>query len=144
MLCWLQSLGWVEAAACRPYTSSAADSALVSVMPEVAAGGYRPGEDSASHAVCARALKLAAQYNHVNDVQQVGLLTRACNLMMHFTHWYAMCASHGRYAHFTYLVSCTDVMGASHVCMSCVCFMHACHVCVSCIHLRYVVRLPAR
>ena len=40
-------------------------------MPEVAAGGYSPGEDSASHAVCARALKLAAQYQNVNDVQQV-------------------------------------------------------------------------
>ena len=66
----MQSLGWVEQAACRPYTPSAADSALVSVMPEVAAGGYSPGEDSASHAVCARALKLAAQYQTVNDVQQ--------------------------------------------------------------------------
>ncbi|KAL3140810.1 hypothetical protein ABBQ32_005353 [Trebouxia sp. C0010 RCD-2024] len=66
-----QSLGWVEQAACRPYTPSAADSALVSVMPEVAAGGYSPGEDSASHAVCARALKLAAQYQTVNDIQQV-------------------------------------------------------------------------
>lgn len=66
-----QSLGWVEQAACRPYTASAADSALVSVMPEVAAGGYCPGEDSASHAVCARALKLAAQYQNVNDLQQV-------------------------------------------------------------------------
>ena len=70
---FLQSLGWVEQAACRPYTVSAADSALVSVMPEVAAAGYLPGEDHASHAVCARALKLAAQYNNVNDVQQVGL-----------------------------------------------------------------------
>lgn len=69
----LQSLGWVEQAACRPYTPSAADSALVSVMPEVAAGGYSPGEDSASHAVCARALKLAAQYQTVNDVQQARL-----------------------------------------------------------------------
>ena len=39
-------------------------------MPEVAAGGYSPGEDSASHAVCARALKLAAQYQTINDVQQ--------------------------------------------------------------------------
>lgn len=39
-------------------------------MPEVAAGGYSPGEDSASHAVCARALKLAAQYQTANDVQQ--------------------------------------------------------------------------
>ncbi len=66
-----QSLGWVEQAACRPYTASAADSALVSVMPEVAAGGYCPGEDSASHAVCARALKLAAQYQNANDLQQV-------------------------------------------------------------------------
>lgn len=71
----LQSLGWVEQAACRPYTPSAADSALVSVMPEVAAGGYCPGEDSASHAVCARALKLAAQYQNTNDVQQAS----ACN-----------------------------------------------------------------
>ena len=69
--CGTQSLGWVEQAACRPYTASAADSALVSVMPEVAAGGYCPGEDSASHAVCARALKLAAQYQNVNDLQQV-------------------------------------------------------------------------
>lgn len=67
----VQSLGWVEQAACRPYTASAADSALVSVMPEVAAGGYCPGEDTASHAVCARALKLAAQYQNVNDLQQV-------------------------------------------------------------------------
>ena len=40
-------------------------------MPEVAAGGYCPGEDSASHAVCARALKLAAQYQNANDLQQV-------------------------------------------------------------------------
>lgn len=40
-------------------------------MPEVAAAGYLPGEDSASHAVCARALKLAAQYNNANDIQQV-------------------------------------------------------------------------
>ena len=70
----MQSLGWVEQAACRPYTPSAADSALVSVMPEVAAGGYSPGEDSASHAVCARALKLAAQYQTVNDVQQASRL----------------------------------------------------------------------
>ena len=69
----MQSLGWVEQAACRPYTPSAADSALVSVMPEVAAGGYSPGEDSASHAVCARGLKLAAQYQNANDMQQVGL-----------------------------------------------------------------------
>lgn len=43
-------------------------------MPEVAAGGYSPGEDSASHAVCARALKLAAQYQTVNDVQQASCL----------------------------------------------------------------------
>ena len=43
-------------------------------MPEVAAGGYSPGEDSASHAVCARALKLAAQYQTVNDVQQASRL----------------------------------------------------------------------
>ena len=71
MVALLQSLGWVEQAACRPYTPSAADSALVSVMPEVAAGGYSPGEDSASHAVCARALKLAAQYQNVDDIQQV-------------------------------------------------------------------------
>lgn len=74
----IQSLGWVEQAACRPYTSSAADSALVSVMPEVAAGGYSPGEDSASHAVCARALKLAAQYQTVNDVQQVSGACHSC------------------------------------------------------------------
>lgn len=73
LFCFLQSLGWVEQAACRPYTVSAADSALVSVMPEVAAAGYLPGEDHASHAVCARALKLAVQYNNVNDVQQVCL-----------------------------------------------------------------------
>lgn len=80
----LQSLGWVEQAACRPYTPSAADSALVSVMPEVAAGGYSPGEDSASHAVCARALKLAAQYQTVNDIQQVRLpacATLVCTYM---------------------------------------------------------------
>ena len=74
----MQSLGWVEQAACRPYTASAADSALVSVMPEVAAGGYCPGEDSASHAVCARALKLAAQYQNANDLQQVCVCVCVC------------------------------------------------------------------
>ena len=46
-------------------------------MPEVAAGGYCPGEDSASHAVCARALKLAAQYQNTNDVQQASALKLA-------------------------------------------------------------------
>ena len=48
-------------------------------MPEVAAGGYRPGEDTASHAVCARALKLAAQYNHVNDAHQVCCHQLSCH-----------------------------------------------------------------
>lgn len=79
----MQSLGWVEQAACRPYTPSAADSALVSVMPEVAAGGYSPGEDSASHAVCARALKLAAQYQTVNDIQQASGLHAVISILQY-------------------------------------------------------------
>ena len=52
-------------------------------MPEVAAAGYLPGEDTASHAVCARALKLAAQYNNVNDVQQVKMLPLICAAQCH-------------------------------------------------------------
>ena len=71
-----QMLGWVEAAACRRYSASAGEAASVAVQPDAARRPPEPSRDGALSAQCARALKVAAQYNRCGDthlVRQSGL-----------------------------------------------------------------------
>ncbi|KAK9812968.1 hypothetical protein WJX72_006606 [[Myrmecia] bisecta] len=65
-----QSLGWVEAGSCRPYSQSAGEAAMVAVMPAFNRGrqaGSAPMQDDPTNTACSRALKLASQYNRAGD-----------------------------------------------------------------------------
>ncbi|KAK9845836.1 hypothetical protein WJX81_003853 [Elliptochloris bilobata] len=62
-----QMLGWVEAAACRRYSASAGEAATVAMQPDAAQRPSEPSRDGALSAQCARALKVAAQYNRCGD-----------------------------------------------------------------------------
>ncbi len=79
-----QLLGWVDTGLCRKYSQAAGDSAAAALPPPPEEGGGLrwgdpPGEPgspgsvgrAAVHGLCARALKLAAQYHRSGDSQQV-------------------------------------------------------------------------